>query len=219
MNLLAFTKSPVIVFIAALNFGLMASVIFYPVVRSKVAALVSFKKRKLFKYDMTVQALLNHPVLSYLSLQQTGIKHLVFDDPGHTETIKDMLNIYFATYKKAIKDFITQGVVLTDKYAFKKLVENTILLMDNTCDEEWSKLDFEGKEGLIKSFQAWQQRAAGFLNRAIMNVTVSNIYDNNIERLQEILSLLQAKLDMTLPDIDQAFGVPRDKTAGISFTA
>lgn len=207
MNSILSINNTKILLIAAL-FVVLAGILFYPVIRAKVIALISYKKRKLFKYDLSVQSLLNHPILTYLNLQQVGIQYLFFDTPAHTEAVKDMLVVLFTTYKKAIQDFVIQGSVLADKYAFKALVGNTILKMDKTCESEWLKLDIENKEDMIASFHQWQSDASGFLNRAIINVTQSDIYDNNMERIQEILSLLQTKFDMTIPDIDRSFGLP-----------
>lgn len=208
MNLPHWMQHPFLVFFIALIAGLFAAVIFYPYVRSRFIALVSYKKRKFFKYDLTVQQLLNHAIIAYLSLQQSGIRHLEFPDKQMEAHIKDMLNILFSTYKKAIKDFITQGVVITDKYAFKKLLESTILEMDKLCEAEWRKLNIPGIDTLIKNFHQHQRESTGFLNRAILHVATGDVYDNSIERIQEILSLLEVKFDMTIPDVHESFGVP-----------
>jgi hypothetical protein len=170
---------------------------------AKLLDLIFYKKRQKQKKELTDKFFLNHPVFDFLAYNLERLKTLDFGSEGKTALARDMLFIFFTTYKERIKEFITESINLEDRYALKKLAREKILTADSAVTSQWLGLKVGGIENTAKEFNTWQAQSKQFAQMAIYNITDSDIYDSPQERLQEILITLEARFRATLPDIEK----------------
>lgn len=146
---------------------------------------------------------LNHPIYDYFSFNLIRLRNIDFGNSGKSDAIKDMLYLMLTNYHAKIKEFINEGVNISDKFDFKKLVHNTILMAEQEYEQEWRKLKINLLEELIRDYNTWHAQSAAFAQMAICNITNSEIYDDVSERMQEILGILETKFRVTMPDIEK----------------
>ena len=184
-------------------FTLVLAFILSPQFGAKVIDVILLKRRKSDKTRLDKKYFLGHPIYDYFSYNLVRLKNLDFGSSGKSDAIKDMLYLKFTIYHDRIKEFISEGINLTDRFEFKRLVHNTILKAEQDCELEWQKLNVELLDELIRDYNAWHAQSAAFARMAICNITNSEIYDTVLERMQEILAILQTKFRVTMPDIEK----------------
>lgn len=184
-------------------FILVLAFILSPQFGAKVIDVILLKRGKSDKTRIDKKYFLGHPIYDYFSYNMVRLKNLDFGSSGKSDAIKDMLYLKFTIYHDRIKEFISEGINLTDRFEFKRLVHNTILKAEQDCELEWQKLNVELLDELIRDYNAWHSQSAAFARMAICNITNSEIYDTVLERMQEILAILQTKFRVTMPDIEK----------------
>lgn len=184
-------------------FLLVLAFILSPGFGAKVFDVILLKRNKPDKPKLAKKYFLGHPIYDYFTYNLIRLKHLDFGSSGKSDAIKDMLFLKFTIYHSRIKEFISEGINTTDRFEFKRLVHNTILKAEEDCEQEWKKLKVELLDELIRDYNAWHFQSAAFANMAICNITNSEIYDTVLERMQEILAILETKFRVTMPDIEK----------------
>ena len=164
---------------------------------------VFFSKKNKSKNQYSKKYFLHHPVFDYFSFNLIRLRNIDFGNSGKSDAIKDMLYLKFTIYHSKIKEFINEGINITDKFEFKRLVHDTILIAEQEYEQEWRKLKINLLDELIRDYNTWHSQSAAFSIMAISNITNSDIYDNIYERMQEILGILETKFRVTMPDIEK----------------
>lgn len=184
-------------------FILVLAFILSPQFGAKVLEVIFLKKNQPKKTRLDKKYFLNHPVYDYFSYNLSRLKNLDFGSSGKSDAIKDMLYLKFTIYHDRIKEFIAEGINQTDRFEFKRMVHNTILKAEQDCEQEWRKLNIDLLDELIRDYNSWHAQSAAFASIAICNITNSDIYDTVLERMQEILAILETKFRVTMPDIEK----------------
>ena len=210
-------ENPIWLTIVICLFVLALALILSPTTGAKVLDLIFYKRRQKQKEELTKKYFLNHPIYDYMTMQMQRLKGLSFGNQAKTAAIRDMLFIMFSNYQTAIKNFITGAIDITDKYEFKQIVLSTILSADKQCEQEWLKLELDNIAELVKDFNGWQSQGAAFTHMAIYNITDSDIYDGELERMQEILSILEARFRVTLPVIEKGLMEANGKYSNLDY--
>ncbi len=184
-------------------FILVLAFILSPQFGAKVIDAILLKRAKSDKTRLDKKYFLGHPIYDYFSYNLVRLKNLDFGSSGKSDAIKDMLYLKFTIYHDRIKEFISEGINQTDRFEFKRLVHNTVLKAEQDCELEWRKLNIELLDELIRDYNSWHAQSAAFASMAICNITNSDIYDTVLERMQEILAILETKFRVTMPDIEK----------------
>ncbi len=211
------SQTPVWVTIGMGIFILLLAVILSPSTGAKLIDLFLLKKKKAISSNLSKKYFLNHPVFDYLSYNLIRLKSLDFGGEGKTNAIKDLLYLKLTVYKAKIKEFIREGITITDKFDFKNLVHETILESEDTYQSEWKKLNLPVLDELIKDYNTWHSQSAAFARIAICNITNSDIYDTILERMQEILCILETKFRVAMPDIEKGLAEANGKYAELQY--
>lgn len=191
-------------------FVLALALILSPSAGAKLLDLVFYKRRQKQKKELTDKFFLSHPIYDYLVYNIERLKTLSFGEDAKTALIKDMFYLYFTTYQEKLKEFISVGINITDKYEFKKLVRDQLLTIDNTIETAWLGLGAGGIVSIVKEINGWQSQSTSFTRMAIYSITDSEIFDSPQERMQEILVILETRFRVTLPDIER--GLAKDNS-------
>lgn len=195
--------NPIWVTILIALFILVLAFIMSPGFGAKVVDLIMLKRKKQVKSKLSKKYFLGHPIYDYFSFNLLRLKNLDFGNTGKSDAIKDMLYLKYTIYHSRVKDFITEGIHITDRLEFKRLVHHTILKAEEDCEKEWQKLKIELLEELIRDYNTWHSQSASFARMAICNITNSEIYDSIFEQMQEILAIVETKFRVTMPDIEK----------------
>lgn len=192
-------------------FILVLAFILSPQFGAKVLDAIMLKKSKSDKPKLVKKYFLAHPIYDYFSYNLMRLKNLDFGNTGKSDAIKDMLYLNLTIYHDRIKEFISEGINISDRFEFKRLVHHTILKAEQDCENEWRNLKIELLEELIRDYNAWHSQSASFARMAICNITNSEIYDTVLERMQEILAILETKFRVTMPDIEKGLAQANGK--------
>lgn len=184
-------------------FLLVLAFILSPGFGAKVIDIIMLKKNKSEKPKLDKKYFLGHPIYDYFSYNLVRLKNLDFGNAGKSDAIKDMLYLNLTIYRSRIKEFVAAGINTADRFEFKQLVHNTILKAEEDCERDWHRLNIEMLEELIRDYYTWHSQSAAFASMAICNITNSEIYDTVLERIQEILVILETKFRVTMPDIEK----------------
>ena len=198
-------------------FILLLSLILSPTTGAKLIDLFLLKKKRITGKQLSKKYFLNYPIFDYLSYNLMRLKSCDFGSEGKTNAIKDLLYLKLTIYKAKIKEFIGEGINITDKFDFKHLVHKTILKAEDEYQLEWQKLKLPVLDELIKDYNVWHNQSAVFARIAICNITNSDIYDNILERMQEILCILETKFRVTMPDIEKGLAEANGKYADLDY--
>ena len=195
--------NPTWVTVLIVVFLLVLAVILSPGFGAKLLDIILLKRNKKGKNKLDKKYFLSHPVFDYFTYNMLRLRNLNFGSSGKSDAIRDMLYLKFSIYHSRIKEFISEGINITDRFEFKKLVHATILMAEEDCEQEWHKLDIDLLGELIMDYNSWHSQSTAFARMAICNITNSDIYDDVLERMQEILAILETKFRVTMPDIEK----------------
>ena len=212
-------ENPVWVTVLTIVFLLMLVFILSPATGAKVIDVFLLKRKKKGKPELSKKHFLGHPIYDYFSFHLVRLKTLDFGGLGKSDAIRDLLYVKITIYQKRVKEFISEGINITDKLEFKRLVNATILKAEEDCEKEWRHLKIELLNELIQDYNTWHSQSAAFARMAICNITNSEIYDSVLEQMQEILAIVETKFRVTMPDIEQGLTQANGKYAGLKYTS
>lgn len=209
--------NPIWVTVLIALFLLVLAFILSPGTGAKVIDVIMLNRKKDNKPRLDKKYFLGHPIYDYFSYNLIRLKTLDFGGEGKSDAIKDMLYLKITIYHKRVKEFIAEGINISDQFEFKRLVHNTILKAEEDCENEWQRLSIDLLEELIRDYNTWHSQSAGFARMAICNITNSEIYDSILEQMQEILAIVETKFRVTMPDIEKGLTQANGKYAALNY--
>jgi hypothetical protein len=210
-------ESPVWVTILVALFLLLLAFVLSPGTGARIIDVLLLRKTGKGKTGPDKKHFLSHPIYDYFSLQLSRLKTLDFGGISKSDAIRDMLFLMLTIYRKHVKEFVLEGIHLTDRFEFKQLVHKTILKAEEECEKEWHKLNIEMLEELARDYNTWHSQSASFARMAICNITNSEIYDSVLEQMQEILAIVETKFRVTMPDIEKGLAQANGKYANLVY--
>lgn len=144
------------------------------------------------------------------------IKNLVLKDVGRTQLFKDILYVYFDTFKNHAFDIETAPDF--NKINRQELYDRVVLCLNSIGNEfEISAEKYGIPEIVIKKFIQWHDRSLDFVLKSAELVTQSPIYKNNSEVMCALYLLYTASLEMTIVEAESALNSLNGEITGLTY--
>jgi hypothetical protein len=183
---------------------------------SKVA--LSLLRRKKKQQNVTLSTLASHPLFDYIDyLVNIRIPSLNFGNPFRTNAFRDILATEFRCYRDELTLVLGRFNNSTDISFFKELIKNSFNNAVDKYEYERKNLNIPNPGVVLGSYDNWQQQSTEFLYKSIVKMAGSELYENNCERLDAILTLYKTMFEVSILNVETGLGDINGRLNGLEY--
>lgn len=148
--------------------------------------------------------------------RKIGIDAIEIEEPARDLIFKDFLHIKFRVFDVGMREVVSnKEISKMRRIELKNYITNKITSAIKEY-EQFAK-DTGIPQVIIKKFSKWHSRSVSFVMDGIEDICMSSFYDNNVARLNGLLSLLLAAFHATIIDAERTLDDLNGDLAGLTY--